>query len=545
MRSHLMMSKYLGLGLVAVVTLVSRGAAAQWYGGSLATGDFDASGGWTRDDLAIGAPWDDWGNVSAGSVTIFWRTDVETRVDWIDQGRLAGGWFSGGQDGGQEVGDEFGYAMAVGDFDHDGYKDLAIGAPYEDLGDVSDAGCVHVLYGAPNGSGPNGMPFRVETTYLTRSNAYPYPIPANPGANDWFGFSLSAGDFDGDGWDDLAIGAPGATVNGQASAGAVFVFYNPGGGFPTSDEYTLVQGGYYSPSGVAEAYDYFGWALAAGNFNGDLNAGTSIGTGPNGTPVIKDLAVSAPNQTVGSASGAGNVTVYYGRSYINFDTTNNWVIDQSSLETAESGDFFGDSLASGDFNAYCSTGNAATCGLYADLAIGVPYEGVGNASNAGMVHVLYGSAAGLGTSGAQTWTSSSISGLFIPSDYAYFGKALATGDVIKDLNGGCQGQACNPVELVVGEPGRWNSDGEAYVFKGGMATPLTPNSSLSSPVTGSYANFGRAIAIGEIGYYPSEPLGSHPAADILVGLPNVNQVKLTYGDAANVTTHTRDFSWPW
>ena len=78
-----------------------------------------------------------------------------------------------------------------------------------------------------------------------------------------------------------------------------------------------------------------------------------------------------------------------------------------------------------------------------------------------------------------------------------------------------------------------------------MATPLTPNSSLSSPVTGSYANFGRAIAIGEIGYYPSEPLGSNPSADILVGLPNVNQVELTYGDAASVTTHTRDFSWPW
>jgi hypothetical protein len=548
--------------VLACAMLAPRHAAANpWHGEKVAAGDFDHSGGWDRDELAIAAPYDDWGGTATGSVSIFWRNPSnrsEWRVDWLDQQRLGGGLFTGASDGGLEDYDRFGESSAVGDFDHDGFKDLAIGAPFEDIEGVVDAGCVHVLYGAS--SGPNGMPFRQATVMLTRQSAYPQPISATL-ASDEFGFSLAAGDFDGNGFDDLAIGAPHAEVSGQQYAGAVFVFYSFGVGFSRSDEYTLVQGGIYSPSGSPQAQDQFGYALAAGNFNGDINGSDCCGTGPNGTKRIMDLAVSAIGENVPSASstnnpGAGNVTIYYGRPWINFNTSNNWVIDQSALEQPEAIDNFGKALAAGDFNSNCTTGNPWTCVRADDLAIGVPNESLSsNLSNAGLVHVLYGTPSGLGTSHAQQWTSATAntSGSTPVQAYGFFGFSLATGDVIGMPNGGCQGQACNPAELLIGEVGRnagANSAGEVYVLKGVqdtngvlVADTSRPAFSPATSVDGGY--FGWSLAVGFIGSYPNQDTGSAPAADLLIGAPGLDTATVIFGDGAVVSSSRQDFNWPW
>jgi hypothetical protein len=518
----------------------------------VALGDFDKSGGWTRDDIAVGAPNDDWGAMGAGSVTIWWKTDASTKVNWIDQGRLGGGFFWGGQDGGQESFDGFGHSLATGDFDHDGFRDLVIGAPWEDVAGAGDAGCVHVLYGAADGSGPDGMPFRSETTFLTRANAHGHPIPAWPEASDNFGYALVAGDFDGDGHDDLAVGAPGATVNGQQGAGAVFVFYNvgfhnPGEGFDSSFEYTLVQGGFYSPAGVAEAWDNFGAALAAGNFNGDLHPTTFPGTGPNGVPVVEDLAVGAPGQVFGAEPNVGNVTIYYGRSNLEFDTANNAVIEPSSLGPAGAFENFGASLAAGDFDANCNTNSAWTCPLYTDLAIGAPTGPAGGVAFAGKVHVLYSTSGGVGLDGAQLWTSASFG--LENAVGAGFGSSLATGDVIGEPNAGCQGNACNPVELVIGEPNRSNGDdGVMYILAGASLAPLSTNHTFiyrsgSSP--GSSSRFGAALAVGQAGHYSGQSPSIWNAADILTGMPGTNNVLLNFGDASSINTQRRSFGWPW
>ena len=50
-----------------------------------------------------------------------------------------------------ESGDVFGRAIAAGDFNADGFLDLAVGVPFEDLGGVRDAGAVEVLYGGREG----------------------------------------------------------------------------------------------------------------------------------------------------------------------------------------------------------------------------------------------------------------------------------------------------------------------------------------------------------------------------------------------------------
>jgi hypothetical protein len=47
--------------------------------------------------------------------------------------------------------DYFGTAVAIADFNGDGYEDLAVGVPNEDIGNVANGGAVHVFYGGPSG----------------------------------------------------------------------------------------------------------------------------------------------------------------------------------------------------------------------------------------------------------------------------------------------------------------------------------------------------------------------------------------------------------
>src|SRR3954447_19049579 len=87
-------------------------------------------------------------------------------------------------------------------------------------------------------------------------------------------------------------------------------------------------------------------------------------------------------------------------------------------DTAEPGDGFGSAISVGDLNGD---------GL-ADLAIGAPGEDIGAIADAGVVHVLYGTAAGLASTGSQYWTqnASGIADTAEPGDG--FGGSLAIGD---------------------------------------------------------------------------------------------------------------------
>src|SRR5204863_441085 len=103
-----------------------------------------------------------------------------------------------------ETDDFFGDALVAGDFNGDGFADLAIGVDQEDLGGIDDCGAVNVIYGSSQGLRTTGNQLWTQESSGVLDMAE---------AEDQFASALAAGDFNGDGFDDLAIGVQGENTN--------------------------------------------------------------------------------------------------------------------------------------------------------------------------------------------------------------------------------------------------------------------------------------------------------------------------------------------
>ncbi len=347
-----------------------------WFGTALSSADFNRDG---YADLAIGARGERVGDVPfAGAVHVLYgsRSGLTAAGDqrWT-QARLRDV---------PERDDEFGHALAAGDFDHDGYPDLAIGVSGEDLGDVWDAGLVAIVYGSADG------------LRAARNQAWTRDTPGIDGTAaraQKFGRTLAAGDLDGDGYDDLAVGAPWDEVGGVERAGAVNVLYGSADGLSAARN-QLWTGDSPGVGGDVQAYDQFGWALALGDVDADGSA---------------DVAIGAPGPW---AAGGRVVTLYGGAGGLRANRAQLWQPGVAGVPgSAESGGLFGQALAIGDFE-----GDG-----YRDLAIGDP----DGESGVGSVTVLRGGPAGLTSAGAQLWTQTSPG---VPGTAEYsdaFGSSLA------------------------------------------------------------------------------------------------------------------------
>ncbi len=342
-----------------------------FFGEVLAAGDFDHDG---YADLVIGMPHEVAGGTNGGGVYVLRGTPAGltlTGVTLITEDSLSGG------PGFSAAGENFGWSLAVGDFDHDFFDDLAIGAPNESAGGVTSSGAAFVTYGTPAGLG-HGFKQIWQQQSLNASNV----------AGDNFGWSLASGDFNGDGFKDLAIDARGK----HTGAGLVYVLY----GSPTRLSSIGAQTFQQDTPTVGSA---FGWALAAGDFNRDG---------------IDELAIGVP----GFNSASGEVIVMRGTSFGLIGVLN--TLTQSSVlgsGNSESGDNFGIALAVGDYNN----------DRIADLAIGVPFEDF-LATDDGEVDVVYGTASGLITSHVQRWNQQILSGSSgeTPQAGDHFGASLSS-----------------------------------------------------------------------------------------------------------------------
>ena len=189
---------------------------------STATGDFNGDG---FEDLALGVPGEDLsGGVDAGGVYIAYGSSSGfVRGPTVSQSEA--GSTSGLLNGSQEAGDHVGASVASGDFNNDGYDDLAIGAPGEGLSGGEDAGGVYVAHGSSSGF------TRGPTLAQSTPGASNGLINGAQEAGDYVGTSVTTGDFNGDGYDDVAVGAIGEDLTGGSNAGGVYVANGAASGF--------------------------------------------------------------------------------------------------------------------------------------------------------------------------------------------------------------------------------------------------------------------------------------------------------------------------
>lgn len=251
------------------------------------------------------------------------------------------------------TGDQFGLTLASGDFTGDGVQDLAIGIPFDDhepepifteRSTIVDAGSVNLNYGAIN-TGLQAHNFNHWSGNIHQSL---WGLVIDPSleqtaeAGDFFGLALAAGDFNGDGRSDLAVGAPGEDLFGVTDAGVITVYMPDAFGispFQMPDRQTWHMGNLGAGDRRLQSFARFGSSLSAWNFGRNFDGKR-----------YTDMAIGVPNRTsteLGrSIINAGGVFTLYGTKIGLTDTKENpsqlWYQGGNGIpDLPEAGDMFG------------------------------------------------------------------------------------------------------------------------------------------------------------------------------------------------------------
>ncbi|MCW2410813.1 MULTISPECIES: Ig-like domain-containing protein [unclassified Sphingobium] len=246
---------------------------------------------------------DNAGNISAVSTNTY-TVNAVVEASALNQASASVGFAFYGSSSNEFVGNSIDYA---GDVNGDGYGDFIVGSMA--TGNWARA---YVIYG-----GPTNLNGAYNVNQLTVSNnTLGFYISASQG-NEYAGHSVSnAGDVNGDGLNDLLVGAWGRD-NGNDLAGGAYIVYGKTGG-------TFVD--LAALPGAVGATKSNGFVLIGSNTDGRAGISVSVAGDINGDGYA-DFLVGAHQQDVGSANEAGRVYVVYGRS-------NNSTIDLSALTAA-------------------------------------------------------------------------------------------------------------------------------------------------------------------------------------------------------------------
>jgi hypothetical protein len=344
-------------------------ADSDYYGHAITNiGDLNGDG---INDIAVSAPFDDVGGINRGAIHIhFMNADgsidgtVEINSNTTNGPALADG-------------DFYGYSITnIGDLNGDGVNDIAVGARNDDAGG-KNRGAIHIHFMNTDGS--------IDGTVEINDNTANGPILAN---EDNYGHAITnIGDLNGDGVNDIAVGTKGIS-GGGVERGAIHIhFMNTDG----SIDGTVEINDNTANGPILADNDIYGNSITnIGDLNGDG---------------VNDIAVGAPGDDAGG-SNRGTVHIHFMNTDGSIDGTVEMNSNAVNGPILADGDNYGSSIANiGDLN-----GDGVN-----DIAVGAPGDDAGG-SNRGTVHIHF-----MNTDG-------SIDGTVEINDNTANGPILADGD---------------------------------------------------------------------------------------------------------------------
>jgi len=405
---------------------------------SLALGDFNGDG---DDDLLIGAPQADGPDESR----------AEGGEAYVIFGPLEGELDLAAQDPdvtilGALPGDSLGYSVLAGDLNGDGTDDVLVGATGVTAGfdPRTDQGRVYVFYGGSN----------LKEVYDLAEDVFDFTVTGAEGFSR-LSHSMDMGDVNGDGAQDLVVGAPfagrepgSAPGSPRTGLGEVYIIFGSPELSGEKNIAALQQDVLLSGRQGPPEFGEFGAAVTVADLDGD---GTD------------DIAIGAyRSNPSGERPASGAVYLFYGRSDWPARMTVQNEEQDSTLIGAVQGAAVGLPLATGDFNAD---------GI-ADLAVGGQTETVATTAASGAVRIFFGGSGLDGTIDLATEDAS----VTIPGRHP--GNLLPSSLAAADLDGDGDDELLIGAHLSGEDEGR-RSAGLVYVVTG--RSDLPDNIDLGGP----------------------------------------------------------------